>query len=105
MRAVCYKVIYLPEGVRIWFRANCGGRVFGDMANFSSEIGNRVKMAKNGFKMVEFFLGASYIINDYIFNIFFSTFSVGYFTNPVFWPNLEKIALKTRSRKYPKQKV
>ena len=63
-------------------------------------------MAKNGFKMVEIFLGASHMINDYIFNIFcFSTFSFGYFTNPVFWPNLEKIALKTRSRKYPKEKV
>ena len=30
---------YLPAGVRIWFRANCGVRVFGDMANFPSEIG------------------------------------------------------------------
>ena len=46
------------------------------------------------------------MINDNIFNIFcFSTFSFGYFTNPVFWPNLEKIALKTRSRKYPKKKL
>ena len=35
----------------------------------------------------------------------YSTFSFGYFRNPVFWPNFEKIALKTRSRKYPKQKV
>ena len=63
-------------------------------------------MAKNDLKMVEFFGGASHMINDNIFNIFcFSTFSFGYFTNPVFWPNLEKIALKTRSRKYPKEKV
>ena len=31
---------------------------------------NRVKMAKNGFKMVEFFGGASHIINDYVFNNF-----------------------------------
>ena len=63
-------------------------------------------MAKNGVKMVEIFWGASHMINDNIFNIFcFSTFSFGYFTNPVFWPNLEKIALKTRSRKYPKEKV
>ena len=63
-------------------------------------------MVKNGSKMVEFFGGASHMINDNIFNIFcFSTFSFGYFTNPVFWPNLEKIALKTRSRKYPKEKV
>ena len=46
------------------------------------------------------------MINDNIFNIFcFSTFSFGYFTNPVFWPNLEKIALKTRSRKYLKEKI
>ena len=29
----------IVQGVRIWFRANCGGWVFGDMANFSSEIG------------------------------------------------------------------
>ena len=46
------------------------------------------------------------MINDNIFNIFsFLTFSFGYFTNPVFWPNLEKIALKTKSRKYPNEKV
>ena len=29
----------------------------------------------------------------------------GYCRNPVFWPYLKKIALKTRSGKYPKQKV
>ena len=52
-------------------------------------------MAKNGFKMVEIFRGASHMINNDIFNIFcFLTFSFGYFTNPVFWPNLKKIALK-----------
>ena len=63
-------------------------------------------MAKNGLKMVEIFWGASHMINDNIFNIFcFLTFSFGYFTNPVFRPNLEKIALKTRSRKYPIEKV
>ena len=63
-------------------------------------------MAKNGLKMVEIFWGALHMINDNIFNIFcFSTFSFGYFTNPVFWPNLEKIALKTRSRKYTNEKV
>ena len=46
------------------------------------------------------------MINDNIFNIFsFLTFSFGYFRNPEFWPNLKKIALKTRSRKYPKEKV
>ena len=64
-------------------------------------------MAKNGLKMAEiFFEGASHVVKNNIFNIFcFSTFSFGYFTNPVFWPNLEKKALKTRSRKYPKEKV
>ena len=46
------------------------------------------------------------MINDNIFNIFsFLTFSFGYFRNPVFWPNLKKIAPKTRSKKYPKEKV
>ena len=39
MTLVYYKVNYLPVGVRIWFWVNCGGRVFGDTANFSSEIG------------------------------------------------------------------
>ena len=44
--------------------------------------------------------------NNNIFNFFVFKFLVfGYFTNPVFWPNLKKIALKTRSRKYPKEKV
>ena len=63
-------------------------------------------MAKNGQKMVEIFRGASHMINNNIFNIFcFLTFSFGYITNPVFWPNLKKIALKTRYRKYPKDKV
>ena len=42
------------------------------------------------------------MINDNIFNIFSSsTFSLGYFTNPAFWLNFKKIALKTGSRKYP----
>ena len=36
---------------------------------------------------------------------FYSTYSFGYFRNPVFWPNFKKIALKTRSRKYPKEKI
>merc|ERR1711978_395821 len=46
------------------------------------------------------------MINNNIFNIFcFSTFTFGYFTNRLLWPNLEKIALKTRSRKYPIEKV
>ena len=67
---------------------------------------NRVKMAKNGLKMVEIFWGASHMINNNIFNIFgFSTFSLGYFTNPAFWLNFKKIALKTGSRKYTREKV
>ena len=42
-------------------------------------------MAKNGLKMVEIFWGASHMINNNIFNIFsFSTFSLGYFLDPVF---------------------
>ena len=39
LNVVCYKVNYLPAGVRIWFQANCGSRVFGDIADLSSEIG------------------------------------------------------------------
>ena len=46
------------------------------------------------------------MINNNIFNIFsFSTFSLGYFTNPAFWLNFKKIALKTGSRKYTREKV
>ena len=63
-------------------------------------------MAKNGQKRVEIFWGASHMINNNIFNIFsFSTFSLGYFTNPAFWLNFKKIALKTGSRKYQREKV
>ena len=39
MMVACYKVNYLPVGVRIRFRVNCGSRVFGVRANLSSEIG------------------------------------------------------------------
>ena len=46
------------------------------------------------------------MINNNISNNFsFSTFSLGYFTNPAFWLNFKKIALKTGSRKYPREKV
>ena len=63
-------------------------------------------MAKNGQKRAEIFLGASHMINNNIFSIFcFSTFSLGYFTNPAFWINFKKIALKTGSQKYPRKKV
>ena len=52
---------------------------------------NRVKMAKNGFKMVEIFLGASHMINNYIFYFFcYSTFSFGYFLDLVFWAIFSK---------------
>ena len=45
------------------------------------------------------------MINNNILNLFVFKFLVfGYFTNPVFWPNLEKIALKIRSRNNPKTK-
>ena len=39
LTVVYYKVNYLPVGIRIWFQVNCGSRVFGDVADFSSEIG------------------------------------------------------------------
>ena len=46
------------------------------------------------------------MINNNISNNFsFSTFSLGYFTNPAFWLNFKKIALETGSRKYPREKV
>ena len=62
-------------------------------------------MAKNGLKTVEFFWGASHMINNNILTfLVFKLFHFGYFTNPEFWPNLKKIALKTRCRKYPKRK-
>merc|ERR1712235_16939 len=45
------------------------------------------------------------MINNNISTFFvFKFFVFGYFTNPVIRPILEKIALKTRSRKYPKTK-
>ena len=66
---------------------------------------NKVKMAKNGLKMVEIFLGASHMIKNNISNFFvFSTFPLRYFTNPEFCQNFKKIAWKTRARKYPKTK-
>ena len=63
-------------------------------------------MAKNGLKMVEIFWWAPHMIDNNISTFLVFKFLVfGYFTNPVFWPNLEKIALKTRSRKYQKENV
>ena len=55
MTVVCFKVNYLPGGVRIWFHPNCRVGVFGDMANLSSEIG--YKWPKKGLKIVVFFGG------------------------------------------------
>ena len=62
-------------------------------------------MAKNGLKMVEFFWRDSHMIKNNILTfLVFILFVFGYFTNPEFWPNLKKIALNTRCRKYPKRK-
>ena len=62
-------------------------------------------MAKNGLKMVEFFWGGlTYEKNDILTFLVFKLFLFGYFTNLEFWPNLKKITLKTRCRKYPKRK-
>ena len=52
-------------------------------------------MAKNGLMMVEFFWGASNMINNNIkFFLVFKFLVFGYFTDPVFWPTLKKIAQK-----------
>ena len=67
---------------------------------------NRVKMAKNGLKMVEIFRGASHMINNNIFNIFcFLTFSFGYFLDLVFRAFFSKFGQNTGFVKYPKEKV
>ena len=67
---------------------------------------NRVKMAKNGFKLVEFFGGASHMINYNIFNIFsFSTFSFRYFLDPVFYIFFLKFWQNTGVLQYRKEKV
>ena len=63
-------------------------------------------MAKNGLKMVEIILGASNMINNNIFNIFcFQFFLLGTLQTLYFGQILRKKALKTMSRKYPKEKV
>ena len=67
---------------------------------------NRVKMAKNGQKMVEIFRGASHIINNNIFNNFcFLTFSFRYFVDLVFRAIFFKFGQNTGFVKYPKEKV
>ena len=60
-------------------------------------------MAKKGLK---FFVGASHMINNNIFNIFsFSTFSLGYFLDPVFRAIFLKFNQNSGFVKYPKEKV
>ena len=44
------------------------------------------------------------INNNILTFLVFKFFVFGYFTNPEFWSNLKKIAIKTRCRKYPKRK-
>ena len=63
-------------------------------------------MAKIGLKMVEIFWGASHMINNNIFNIFnFSTFSLGYFLDPVFRAIFLKFSQNAGFVKYPREKV
>ena len=63
-------------------------------------------MAKNDQKRVEIFWGASHMINDNIFNIFnFSTFSLGYFLDPVFRAIFLKFSQNAGFVKYPREKV
>ena len=103
MMVACYKANYLSVGVRIWFRVNYGSRVFGVRVNFSSE---RVKMAKKCQKRVIIFWGASHMINNNIFNILnFSTFSLGYFLDPVFRDIFLKFRQNAGFVKYRREKV
>merc|ERR1739836_370240 len=63
-------------------------------------------MAKNGFKMVEIFLGTSHMICNNIFNIFcFLIFSFWYFLDLVFRAIFSKFGQNTGFVKYPKEKV
>ena len=63
-------------------------------------------MAKNGQKRVEIFWGASHMINNNIFNIFnFSTFSLGYFLDPVSRAIFLKFSQNAGFVKYPREKV
>ena len=104
MTVVCYKVNYLPVGIRIWFLAKLPNSGFWRYGQFFKW--NRVKMAKNGLKMVEIILGASHMINNNIFNIFcFLTFSFGYFLDLVFRAIFSIFGQNTGCVKYPKEKV
>ena len=63
-------------------------------------------MAKNDQKRVEIFWGASHIINDNIVNIFnFSTFSLGFFLDPVSRAIFLKFSQNAGFVKYPREKV
>ena len=63
-------------------------------------------MDKNGFKKVEFFGGASHMINNTIFNILiFFYFSFGYFVDLVFRAIFFKFGQNTGFVMYPKEKV
>ena len=63
-------------------------------------------MAKNGQKMVEIFWWTLHMINNDIFNIFnFSTFSLGYFLDPVFRAIFLKFSQNAGFVKYPREKV
>ena len=63
-------------------------------------------MAKNGFKMVDFFGGASHMINNNIFNIFcFFNFFFWVLFTPCFRAIFSKIGQNTGFLKYPKEKV
>ena len=78
MMAVCYKVDYLPVGVRILFWVNCGGRVIGVRAKFSSEIG--LKSSKKAKSWLKFFGGSHTYDKNNIFNFFvFKIFPLGTF--------------------------
>ena len=63
-------------------------------------------MAKSGHKMVEIFWGGLHMINNDIFHIFsFSTFSLGYFQDPVFRAIFEKFSQNEGFVKYLRKKV
>ena len=66
---------------------------------------NRVKMAKNGLKMVELFLGASHVINKNILTfLVFQLFLFGYFLHLVFRAIFFKFGQNSGFVKYPKWK-
>ena len=63
-------------------------------------------MAKNGLKMVEFFWGASHMINNNILTfLVYQLFLFGYFLHLVFIAIFFKFGQNTGFLKYPKEKV